>query len=142
MPTLKELKKETTEYLMIHEGTTSEFDMSINDISRQKADAMKKEYGKCFVGKINLYGDERKKEYKLTEYIAGERPFKDLKENECNFIYNFEYDFCIPVYDKELETMINDRDKTPYTGSKPDSDMIEAITNRIEQLKGVHLFWA
>jgi len=139
METLKELNKETNDYLIANEGT-SEFDMSINDISRKTVAAMKNESGTCFVGKINLYGEERKKEYKLVEYVN--KPHIDLKENECNFLYNFEYSFCIPCYDAELEKMINERDKAEYTGTQEDSVRVTAIIDRIYAIGGKYLFWA
>lgn len=128
MTTLQQLSKETTAYLTFYEGT-SEFDKSINDISRETITTMKKEYGTCFVGKINLYGDERKKDYKLTEY-TGQK------------IYNFEYAFCIPCHDSKLEELITERDRAEYTGSKDDFKRIDKIMNRIEELKGVNLFWS
>ena len=128
MKTLVECFKETTNYLIENQGT-SEFDMSINDISRETIQAMKNEFGTCFLGKINLYGEERGKEYKLVEY-TGQK------------VYNFEYTFCMPVHDTELERMITERDHTPYTGTKDDYIRIEAITKRIYSVGGENLFWS
>lgn len=126
--TLKELSKETSSYLNFYQGT-SEFDKSINDISREKIKAMKKEHGICFVGKFNLYGDERKKDYKLTEY-TGQK------------IYNFEYTFCIPCHDSQIEKLITERDRAEYTGSRDDFKRIDMIMDRIEELGGLNLFWS
>ena len=128
MKTVKELSKETNDYLRANKGT-SEFDMSINDISRQIVESMKNEKDVCFLGNINLYGEDRKKEFKLTEY-TGQK------------IYNFDYSFCLPCYDAEAERMINERNKAPYTGTSDDSVRIEAITERIYSLGGKYLFWA
>lgn len=128
MESLKELSQKTGEYLIENQGT-SEFDMSINDISRQVIEAMKAEYGTCFLGKINLYGEERKKEYKLVEYTG-------------QMVYNFEYGFCLPCYDSELERMINERDKAEYTGTSDDMKRVSAIVDRIYSLNGKNLFWA
>lgn len=128
-PTLKECSKKTTEYLVTHEGLTSEFDQSINDISRETIKAMKRESGVCYLGKINLYDDDRKKPYKLTEY-TGQR------------IYNFEYCFCLPCYDEVIERMIEERDKAPYTGTAEDCRRVEAIADRVQQIGGKHLFWS
>jgi hypothetical protein len=138
MKTVKELSRDTNEYIILNKGT-SELDMSINDISRNIVDAMLKEKGICFVGKVNLYGEERKKDYKLCEYKRNINHI-DLKENQCNFVYNFEYDFCLPCYDKEIERMINERDKAPY--STRDISLIKAITERIYEIGGKYLFWA
>ena len=140
--TLKELRKETTDYLVANDGMTSEFDMSINDISRDKADAMYRENNKvCYLGKVNLYGNERKEEYKLVKYTP-EKVHQTLTEDERSFIYNFEFAFCIPVYDAELEKLINDRDKAKYTGTADDAVRVEKIMDRITALNGINLFWA
>lgn len=128
MESLKELSEKTSAYLIENEGT-SEFDMSINDISREVIAAMKAEYGTCFLGKVNLYGEERKKEYKLVEYTG-------------QMVYNFEYGFCLPCYDAELERMINERDKAEYTGTSDDSKRVSAIVDRIYSLNGKNLFWS
>lgn len=129
MHTLKELSTMTTNYLVHHGGWTTEFDKSINDISRAKIKAMNNEHGQCFLGKVNLYDDERGKDYKLTEY-KGQK------------IYNFDYAFCIPCHDSQLEEMITERDREPYTGSKNDSKRIDQIMNRIEELGGHNLVWS
>ena len=129
MKTLKQCKQEKTEYLIQNEGMTSEFDMSINDISRNIIKAMKREQGVCFLGNVNLYGDNRGKPFKLTEY-TGQK------------IYNFVYDFCLPCHDTQIEKMITDRDQTQYTGTKDDCVMVSAIMNRIEQLNGINLLWS
>jgi hypothetical protein len=128
MPTLKVLKESTSNYLRVNDGT-SEFDQSINDISRLTIKAMKKEYGTCYLGKINLYGDERKEKYKLVEYTG-------------QTIYNFDFCFCIPVYDEEIETLIDNRDKAPYTDTKGDIELINHILKRIVELNGINLFWS
>ena len=125
---LKECSQAITKYLIGNEGT-SEFDKSINDISRETIKAMKRETGTCYLGKINLFGDERKTPYKLVNYTRQK-------------IYNFEYCFCLPCYDKQIEQMIDERDKAPYTGTADDCKKVEAITNRVQQLNGKHLFWS
>ena len=127
MSTVKELSNETGKYLAYYQGT-SEFDKSINDISREMIKAMKNEHDTCFVGKINLYDDDNK-DYKLTEYTG-------------QMIYNFEYAFCIPNHDSQLEQLITDRDRAPYTGTKDDFKRIDEIMNRIEELGGHNLFWS
>jgi len=128
MKSTDDLKKDTNDYLKLNGGVT-EFDMSINDTSRNMIFTMKAEKGVCFLGKINLYGEERKEEYKLTEYIGQK-------------IYNFEYSFCLPCYDEELEKMIDNRDKAVYTGTITDSVLISAIIDRVEKIGGINLFWA
>jgi hypothetical protein len=127
-PTLKECSELTTKYLITH-GGTSEFNKLINDVSRETIKAMKRECGTCYLGKINLYDNDRKKPYKLVKY-TGQK------------IYNFEYCFCLPCYDEEVERMIEERDKAPYTGTAEDSRRVEAITERVQQIGGKHLFWS
>ena len=126
MKTMNELKQESTEYFIENKGT-SEFDMSINDISRMQIEAMKREIGQCWLGKINLYGDERKKEYHLIPYIG-------------QMVYNFDYDFCLPFNDDIIQYMIQDRDRTPYTGAIDDYKRLNKIQNRIDELGGELLF--
>jgi hypothetical protein len=126
--TLKQLSNDVFNYLSNNEGV-SELDKSINDISRDIINAMKDKYGICFLGKINLYGKEREKDYKLVEYVGQK-------------IYNFDYEFCLPCYDAELEKMINDRDKAEYEGTGKDYKLVTAITERIYELDGRNLFWS
>lgn len=126
--TLEQLSNDVFNYLSENEGV-SEFDKSINDISRDTIIAMKEKHGVCFLGKINLYGEEREKDYKLVEF-TGQK------------IYNFGFEFCLPCYDAELETMINDRDKSEYEGTGKDFKMVTAITERIYKIGGRNLFWS
>lgn len=127
-PTLKKLQLDVINYLKIN-GTPTEFDMSINDISRDIIIAMNKEKEECWLGKINL-NDDKDKPFTLTKYIPGKTE-----------LYNFEYDFCLPVYDLVIEQMINDRDKAQYNDKK-DWERICAITDRMESLNGISLLWA
>lgn len=126
--TLKQLSNDVFNYLSENEGV-SEFDKSINDISRDTIVAMKEKRDVCFLGKINLYGEEREKDYKLIEYVGQK-------------IYNFDFEFCLPCYDTELETMINNRDKSEYEGTGKDYELVTAITERIYKLGGRNLFWS
>jgi hypothetical protein len=125
-PTLKECRQKTAEYLIANDGLTSEFDMSINDISMEKIKAMKRECGTCFLGKINLYDGDS---YKLVEY-TGQK------------IHAFEYCFCLPCYDEQIEKMIDERNKAPYTDTTHDGKRIKLIVDRIQQLNGHHLLWS
>ena len=128
---LKELDKETGEYLKLHwsEGGTSEFDMSINDISRAKIEEASKIWPEVYLGKVNLYGDERQKTYEMVKY-TGQK------------VYNFEYSFIVPVKDPELEKMIDNRDKSVYTGTSADYIMIKEIHAKMESIGGINLIWA
>ena len=57
-------------------------------------------------------------------------------------IYNFEYCFVIPCYDKDLIDLIKSREEADYTGCKDDLKRIAAIMDRIDKLNGLNLFWS
>ena len=125
--TIAELTAETAVYLQRNQGT-SEFDMSINDISREKINALKNHYGTAYLGRINRYEEDKGKPY-LVEYTGQQ-------------VYNFEYGFVIPSYDEELIDLIRKRELSPYKGTQKDKIMIDAIFQRIADLKGLHLLWS
>lgn len=107
----------------------TEFDQEVNTISRHLISAYHEHYGRCFLGKINLYDKDRgNRDAILTEYKK-------------QFIYNFAYSFIIPNYDQELIDLIYNRDITPYTGTKDDSVLIDAIFKRLESIGGLYLHW-
>ena len=127
-PTLEQCEKATYEYLRINEGQPTEFDMSINDISRRTVEAMHNEKGACWLGKINLYDED-------------EKPFKLVKWTPGTTVYNFQYCFVLPEHDTKIEDMINDRDQTPYN-TKVIYDKGCAIIERVHELGGTLLNWA
>lgn len=116
------------EYLRLNSGT-SEFDKSINDISREKIEAAKIAWGQVWLGKINLYGDERKETYEMVEY-AGQR------------VYNFEYGFISPAKDEQLEKMIDDKDKSTWISSADDQKTVDDIFNRMDEIGAIVLLWS
>lgn len=128
---LKTLENLTGKYLQVHwsEGGTSEFDPSINEISRAKIDAARELWGKCWLGKVNLYDDQRGKRYRLTPYTG-------------QLVYNFEYSFIVPVNSRELCKLIKERDRAPYTGTREDFSRVEEIHAQIEKLGGILLIWS
>jgi hypothetical protein len=129
---LQELKQESRAYHVLHadNGGSSEFDMSINDISRAKIQAVSEIWTEVWLGNVNLYGDDR----------HGGKPI--MTKWEGDLVYNFEYAFCIPGHDAELEQMIRDRDDAEYTGTRDDYKRIDAIFARIEKLGGETLSWS
>ena len=131
MTSIKELEKETAEYLINHaeEGGTSEFDMSINDISRAKIEAALVEWGQVYLGNVNIYDPNHGKPVKLVKYY-GEK------------VFNFGYSFAIPCDSPELCKMIEDRDNSEYTGTKDDYKRVTEIHNLIDSLGGFYLIWA
>jgi hypothetical protein len=131
-PTLEELEKKSDHIFKLYEGQPPEADYDLNSNSSQIPFAMLKEFGECWLGKVNLYSDDILP-FKLTQYKA------DGKVN----LYNFSFDYCIPKHDPILEKMIHDRATCtlPYSG-KRDMARIKAIYDRIEKLKGHLLAWS
>jgi len=112
-------------------GGASEFDSSINDISRAIVHKFREKHGQCFLGKVNLYDEERKKlDVRLVPYDG--QP-----------IYNFEYGFVIPCHDDELIDMIKEhnREKVVFD-SAAIMEGINKIFNRIYELSGTALSWS
>ncbi|MBB4035397.1 hypothetical protein GGR21_001290 [Dysgonomonas hofstadii] len=127
------LLKLSERYYKIHEdnGGSSEFDTSINDISRATVYQFKKKHGQCFLGKVNLYDEERKRlDVRLVPY-------------EEQLIYNFEYAFVVPCHDEKLIELIRDynTEKKIFNSSEVMRD-INKIFNRIEELGGTDLSWS
>ena len=121
--TLKQLKYSAGEYLLRNRGT-SEFDMSINDISREMLDAARREWGKVYLYNVNLYKDTPRD---WTEY-TGQK------------VYNFEYRIMSPVPDQELKEMILQRDQSPRL--RGDMPRLNEIFDRIKFIGAEVLNWA
>jgi len=129
----EELNQLTEEYLNMHRdnGGTSEFDTSINHISRAIVHKFYEKHGQCFLGKYNLYDEDRKN--LKAELVAYEgQP-----------IYNFEFSIVVPSNDEKLTELIREhnREKVVFN-SKEVMEGIEKITDRIVELKGIALVWA
>lgn len=109
----------------------SEFDSEdVNSITLQKISLYNELYPDCYLGKVNLYDNDRgQKSAILCKYVTGQR------------VYNFSYSFMIPCYDAELVKMIYDRDVAEYTGTKADYIRVDAIHARVEKLGGMQLIW-
>ena len=119
----------TVEYMDIHRDTggTSELDYSINDISRAMVHSFYKKHGQCFLGKINLYDEDRKNlRVELVPY-------------EGQLIYNFEYSFILPCYDEKIIGLIREHNTK---NSQEIMDRIVQIIKRIYDLQGTSLVWS
>jgi len=99
-----------------------------NDDQRQIIRDMYEQNGGCWLGNINMYDSNRDKPV-MWQW------------NE-DFVYNFGCSFVIPKYDEELERLILERDKTPYTGTSDDYKLVTAITDRIAKIGGRCLMWS
>lgn len=115
-------------------GWPGESDDEINDASRAVVEAMRAEHGQAWLGKINLYDADRVKN-------GGGRPEQVLWKWDGSLVHNFEACFVAPCFDAELVRLIVERDAAPYTGTREDCARIEAITDRINAIGGVNLFW-
>ncbi|WP_165044908.1 hypothetical protein [Dysgonomonas sp. ZJ709] len=131
--TYEELQLLAYEYIRKHRNTggTSEFDHSINDISRASIVKFKELHGSCFLGEINHYEcDRRNPDIKLIEF-------------EGQKIFNFDYGFMLPSNDEEVIRLINEHNKE-REGVDPKEIMerIIQIHERIVELKGDFLIWS
>lgn len=130
METLANLRLQTSNYIKFHwnNGGASEFDTSINDISRAKIMAMKNECGDCWLFKINRYPEDAGKPY-LVQY-TGQK------------IFNFEYAGIIPFFDPELKRLLINYKRHSGFKSKKIMHKLEKIQERITELNGHNLFWS
>lgn len=112
-------------------GGTSEFDLSINDISRARIEAFRREKGACFLGRINLWDRERDNpDYRFTPYTG--QP-----------VHNFEFTLVLSVEDETLRALIvaHNRDYSPYD-SHAAWQRVRQITARVQEIGGILLTWA
>lgn len=126
-----ELDKEALDYFYRHRenGSSSEFDPSINDISRARIAAYYKQHGQCFLIKINDYNcDRRNPQITYTPYTG-------------QLIYNFEFSLALPVEDEQLRELIVEQNREHPTLSGL-TERVKAIFERVEVLHGITLHWA
>ena len=96
-------------------GGPSEEDHSLNNMNRDLIEAMNGYYGQVYVGSIMVI--------LFWHNTNGEK------------IYNFAYDFCVPQYDAELETLLR------QWKAKHKVCQLESIHARIRELNGHLLIW-
>lgn len=111
-------------------GWIPEADDETNDLSRAKIVAMRREKGKAFLIKFNLYGDERKKREPICVEWTGE------------MVHNFGCAAVVSVWDNNLIDLIYERDTAPYTNTTDDGKRLDAINKRLSEIGGLHLFWS
>jgi hypothetical protein len=131
--TLKELESASCSYIREHweNGGSSEFDTSINDISRAKIKAFHKLHGKIWLVKVNRYNAKEKSEPLLIPYWRQK-------------IYNFSYSLAVPKYDLSLINLLQEYEK-PLPGGyngKIRMQQIEEIMNQADQLGCIFLQWS
>lgn len=129
MNKLQKLNKLADEYLKTHwdNGGTSEFDKSINDISRKRIKALKELKGKCFLYKINKFNTS---DLACVEY-TGQK------------VYNFEFSFALPERNEEIIRIINERN-TPSDAynSKRNMEEVNRIYDVAESIGAITLIWS
>lgn len=111
-------------------GGTSEFDLSINDISRARIEAFRRERGACFLGNINLQGRERDNpDYRFTPYTG-------------QLVHNSEFTLVLPTEDETLRTLIVGHNRSRKTRDSHDAwQRIQQITARVQKIGGIFLTW-
>ena len=128
METLNNLNKAANEYHKIHlqNGGASEFDQSINEISRKKIEVFSGLNEKCFLYKINKWNES---DLTCVEY-TGQK------------VYNFEFDFMLNERNEEIINIINERNRPheKYDG-KRNMWEVEIIYNIVDKLNGIYLSW-
>jgi predicted MPP superfamily phosphohydrolase len=134
MKTLEELNTIENQFIKNCGGywNVTEFDHKQNTISRNKIRTLKNQYGKCFLGNINYYDEQRKN-------IDNEPILKEYKKG---MIYNFSCAFAVPVHSPELVELIRNYNKShdPFNG-KLIMQEIEEIFNKVEELNGINVRW-
>lgn len=109
-------------YTGIHEA-----DDDFNKLNIRIVQAIKKHYGKAYIGKINYYGNQRAGIVNGTMEVYEEYHGQKLFTGCC--------DFCVPVKNETLEKMIR------HWNQNADGFKLENIINRIHVLDGEYIFW-
>ena len=91
---IEQLNKQATDYIIRHRnsGGSSEFDTSINEISRAKIAVLKTTWKNVFLYKVNVFPYDVYKDH-IQEYTGKK-------------IYNFSCDFALNHENKELLAMM------------------------------------
>ena len=126
---VSELIEEQDRYLYRHldNGGRSEFDKSINEISRALIAALRRECGACYL--TNFYLP------KQVTKTAGNcyTPYTGQK------IYNADFQIATPTQDDELKRLIVAYNTPPTKGS---IEMLNRIYERLKEIGGLALLWA
>lgn len=103
------------------------YENPLNDLQRELIMAFEREHGQAWLGKINLY-DEDKGQPIIWRYQG-------------DLVRNFTARFVIDHFDLELHRLIIERSQAEYTGTRDDYKRVEQITARIHELGGEMLIW-
>ena len=122
MSRLLQLLEDAERYLTEHGGVPTEFDQTIDQISREIPYAMEKERGSCWLVAVNLNGEDR---------VCRDAIAKKLEPNVCVGSYVY----AVPEISEEFIDAIYERCVAPYEGSMKDFQRvlkIEAIAQKLE----------
>lgn len=122
MKTVEQINKDMYTYLAKNHGCT-EFDMTINDLSRSMIQTMAYLHEDVWLYTVNLYGDKQP-----CEKYTGQK------------ITNFYCSAVLPVKDEKLIQMIQDWNTPNLVKNR--LDFVNEIFNRFEKLGGQVLLWA
>lgn len=125
----RDLTKKVVQSARENGGWPGEADEKVNNANRRVIKAMAEAHGEAWLGKINLYGEER----------HGGHPI--MWKWDGGMVYNFDAALVAPAYDEELVRLIKERDDAEYTGTKADAERVDKIQARLDEIGGVHLFW-
>jgi hypothetical protein len=126
---LRLLRKMTANYHHKHyaNGGSTEFDKSINDISRDKIETIDYLHGQCFLWKGNIYNEDEK----ICVPYRGQR------------IYNFCADIVTPHYDQRLYDAIKKWNSKGVLEIEDRLDFVIQIYDyACDRCGGVELSWA
>lgn len=126
--TLKELNEQEHKLFIKRNGHIPEADDELNDLQRQKIQAVYDEFGCAYMGKFNYYDENRKN-------LTAEDIYIEYKEQ---MICNFGADFVVPIKDEAFANMIIEWNQKTPTSLK----LIERITHRADELNGTNLIWS
>ena len=132
-PVERVLRKQR-EYIAISGGVLGipEADEIYNDFNRELIEAMKRKFGKVFLGKINIYDATTRR-----DLLSGLR--SACHEYQGELIRNNDCDFAVPAEDAKLDRLIREWNSLERS-EKPGLDT-GSITERIEELGGVIFIW-
>jgi len=131
--TTSDINRSIYRYLKEHGGQTTEYDMSINDLSCKLIEHINRIYGKCYLIKLNLHGKEGgRRDAICKEYQTGE-----------NYnAFNFCACFASPMITDEAIDKILLRDTSKYQGMEKDRAVVDSIFSQLEELGAQVLHWA
>lgn len=127
LDSVSETLSEVIHPYLAREGCLPESSDEINDLSRDLIHATQVKHGQAWLWSVNPWSKE----------IADTA--RKVKDGEN--VLNFDGSFVTGSYDEKLHALMIDRLETPYTGTKDDMALINAIYSRLEEIKGKVLVW-